>query len=482
MAHQTEGVKRLSRADYFAMGAEQGTGKTWMLLADAEERFNRGEINAVLVIAPNGVHVNWIIREVPAHLSAPHTATFWLSGAPKRHTRILEKQLEAMDEEWNKLHIHAMNVDAINTKSGLDHARSFLRAAHLDSIMIVDESQCIKNPSAKRTERVIEVGRLAALRRIASGTLVANSPIDLFSQYDFLSEGLLGTRSHRAFVAEYAELLPPGSPLVQDIIRRTGARGAPQIVARDKEGRPRYRNLEKLSGLMAPHTFRVTKAECLDLPEKIYKNQYFELNPEQRAAYQHVLDERNWEREDGAIDTFSALTVINKLRQITSGFILVDGEPTELRNAGPRAEALSEVIDETEGQFIVWASFREEIRRITAMLKERGETFREYHGGTSPKERTAAIDDFQAGRARVFVGNPAAAGTGLTLTAAETAIYYSSDFSIVQRSQSEDRCHRIGTRHPVLYIDIVGRETIDERIAAALQAKKGVAEAILAGL
>jgi SNF2 family DNA or RNA helicase len=481
MKHQKEGVKRLARAEYFAMGAEQGTGKTWMLLADAEARFLSGEIDALLVIAPNGVHVNWIIREVPAHLSVPRTATFWLSGAPKRHTRLLEKQLEAMADS-DKLHIHAMNVDAINTKSGLEHAKTFLREAKRGAIMVVDESQCIKNPTAKRTQRVIETGRAARLRRIASGTLVANSPIDLFSQFDFLSEGLLGTRSFRAFVAEYAELLPAYSPLVQDIIRRTGARGAPQIIAKDKDGRPKYRNLEKLSGLMSPYTFRVTKAECLDLPEKIYQTQYFEMEPDQRAAYQHIINEHNWFREDGTIDTFSALTVINKLRQVTSGFIIVDGEPTELRNAKPRLEALDEIIGETTGQFIIWASFREEIKRIAAMLEERGETFVEYHGGTSAHDRTTAIDDFQSGRARIFVGNPAAAGTGLTLTAAETAIYYSSDFSLVKRSQSEDRCHRIGTRHPVLYIDIVGRETIDERIAAALQAKKGVAEAILANL
>lgn len=485
MTHQLTGCARLATSDIFAMGAEQGTGKTWMLLADAEYRWERGEIDGVLVIAPNGVHVNWVVREIPTHLSAPYNATFWQSGPSKRQQAILAKQLKAITAtpQCRVMFIHAMNVDAVNTKGGFEHAEKFIKSFPLGRVVIiVDESHTIKNPAAKRTQRVIELGRECRVRRVASGTLVANSPLDLFSQFDFLSPGLLGTRSYRAFVAEYADLLPEGSPLIQDIIRRTGARGAPQIVARNKDGTLRFRNLDKLCGLMAPHTFRVTKDECLDLPDKIYQTHYFDLLPEQRKAYEHVVNERNWLKDGGEIDTFTALTVITKLRQITSGFILSDGEPTSLVNAAPRMAALEEAIAECSGPVIIWASFQEEIRQIAAMLKKAGEEVREYHGGTKRADRTAAIDDFQSGAVRFFIGNPAAAGTGLTLTAAETAIYYSCDFSLSQRLQSEDRCHRIGTTKHVVYIDIVGRDTIDERIAHALQTKKATAQLIMEGL
>ena len=348
--------------------------------------------------------------------------------------------------------------------------------------MIVDESQTIKNPAAKRTQRVIALGRQVELRRIASGTLVANSPLDLFSQYDFLGPGLLGTRSYRAFVSEYAELLPSDSPLVRDIMIRTGARGAPQIVAKNRDGTKKFRHLDKLSALMAPHTFRVTKDECLDLPAKIYQTRYFELEPEQRAAYEQVRKARNWFRQDGTIDTFTALTVITKLRQITSGFILVDGHPAELAYAAPRMAILRDIIEECTGSILIWASFQEELRQIAAVLDDMNETYREYHGGTKPAARTKAIDDFQSKAARIFLGNPAAAGTGLTLTAAETVVYFSSSFSLGERVQSEDRCHRIGTTKHVVYIDIVGRDTIDERIADALQSKKFVADQIMEGL
>jgi SNF2 family DNA or RNA helicase len=473
MSHQTEGAARLDAAkEYYALGAEQGTGKTWMLLADAERQFLDDRIDALLVIAPKGVHINWVKREIPAHLEVPALAEFWLSGANQKHTRKLARLLQPSDD----LVILAMNIDAVNTAPGYEFAKQFL--LNHRCMMVVDESQRIKNMAAKRTKRVIELGRLARSRRISSGTLVSNSPLDLFSQFEFLAEGLLGTRSLRAFTAEYAELLPPGHPLLQAITR--GRPGNPQVVKRDKAGNPVYRNLDKLQGLIAPHTFRVLKSECLDLPDKIYQTQYFDLTPPQSRLYQELKKDKRYIREDGEIDVFSALTVINKLRQVTSGFIIVAGEAQGLKEARPRLDALKETIEDCPGQVIVWASFREELKQIATELKDYGVV--EYHGGIGTQERERAVDDFQAGRARVFVGNPAAAGTGLTLTAASAAIYYSSSFSLEERLQSEDRCHRIGTRHPVVYIDIVARDTIDEKIAAALQAKKLIASEILDNL
>lgn len=474
MKHQMVGCALLAEhPDFFALGAEQGTGKTWMLIADAEWQFNQQHIEAVLVIAPKGVHTNWVLRELPKHASVPISATFWLSGAPQKHMKPIARQLSCPPP--GQLVVHAMNVDAVNTTAGFAQAKAFLKKFR--TLMIIDESQRIKNPAALRTKRIIELGRLAVSRRIASGTLVSNSPLDLFSQFDFLAPGLLGTTSYRAFVAEYAVLLPLNSPLVQDIIRRTRARGCPQVIAHDRSGRPLFQNVEKLRGFMTPHLFRVTKEECLDLPPKVYQTVFFELLPEQRKIYETVKAARRWERNDGEIDAFTALTVINKLRQVTSGFILVDGEPVELKNAQPRISALKEVIEDCEGQIIVWASFREELRIIEEELKDLGVV--SYHGGTSAADREAAVDAFQSGAARIFLGNPAAAGTGLTLTAARTVIYYSSSFSLEERLQSEDRAHRIGTDHSVLYVDLVARETIDERIASALQAKEEIAAKIL---
>lgn len=483
MKHQLEGRKRLAANSRFALAADMGTGKTWMLLDDMERRWKANEIDAAIIIAPNGVHTNWVLREIPKHLEVPHDATFWVSGAGKKHTASLERQLRTAHDEPRRLVLHAMNVDAVNTKGGEAHLRAFLGTFAPGRVaMIIDESHKIKNLDAKRTQRILALGVKAGVRRIASGTIMANSPLDLFSQYEFLAPGLLGTRSYRAFVSQYAELMGADSGLVQDIMRRTGARGTPQILAKNRDGTPRFKNLDKLSDLMSPHTFRVTKEECLDLPPKIYQTVFFDMDSEQQRAYEHIVSERNWFRADGEVDTFTALTVITKLRQVTSGFIMVDGAPTQLLHAGPRLAALDEALDECTGQLIIWASFREELKQIAAALSERGETFRVYHGGTSRADRELAVDDFQAGHVRIFLGNPAAAGTGLTLTAAQTAIYYSTDFSLEQRRQSEDRSHRVGTTHKVVYIDLVARGTIDERIAASQQSKQATSDQIMGRL
>lgn len=484
MSHQIVGCSRMKNAKVFALGAEQGTGKTWMLLADAERLWLGNEIDAMLVIAPNGVHTNWALREVPTHLGIPYTVTTWVSGATAKQAKRLSAQLtEAQDEPRTALVIHAMNVDALNTTAGFSHANTFVSTFHPGRVlMVIDESHTIKNPSAMRTKRALALGARCAYRRIASGTLVANSPLDLYSQYEFLASGLLGTRSYRAYVAEYAEVLRADSPLVISIMTKNRSARAPCIVAKNKDGSVRYRNLDKLSALMAPYTFRVTKAECLDLPAKIYQTIQFQLTNEQKALYNSVAKTRSWLKADGTIDAFTAMTVLTKLRQITSGFILEDGEPVALAYAGSRLAALKVALDAYSPPFIIWASFTEEIRRIAKLLDEVGLRYRTYHGETGRKDRDAAIDEFQNGTLDVFLGNPAAAGLGLTLTAAETVLYYSSSFSLTDRLQSEDRCHRIGTNHHVVYIDIVAVGTIDERIAAALQAKLSVSETILANL
>jgi SNF2 family DNA or RNA helicase len=232
---------------------------------------------------------------------------------------------------------------------------------------------------------------------------------------------------------------------------------------------------------MKPHTYRITKKECLDLPDKIYTTQYFDLSPAQMRLYRYVRDQMRYERDDGELDIYSALTVIGKLRQVTSGFINVEGSPTDLVESKPRLNALKEVLEDGTGQVIIWAAFREEIRQVVEMIGEKNCV--QYHGGvTKDKDREAAIDRFQSGDVQYFIANPAAGGTGITLTAAELVVYHSCDYNLEHRLQSEDRSHRIGTKHNVVYVDLCATGTIDERIAASLQNKEATALQILDAL
>jgi len=481
MKHQLEAMRRMRGRKFFALFMEQGTGKTWCYLKKAEELYTAGEIDAVLVIAPKGVHTNWVRREIPAHWEGKIIARAWQSGAGVKAMALLQKLFEPRDRgEQPPMRVLSMNIDALNTNAGFEYAAKFLRATR--AMIVFDESSRGKNPKAERMKALMKLRTLAGYVLIGSGTPITNAPTDVFAPFEFMESGLLGTDSHRAFIAEYSSIMSPDHPMMKRMVQKNPRIAFAQIVERDKDGAPIWRNLEKLQALIAPHSYRVLKQDCLDLPEKIYKQVYFDLAPAQKRAYAVMENQFRIELGNDSIEAVSKLNSITKLQQITSGFVMsktMDGTIT-IGDDNPRLAALLSLIEDINGQFIIWARFREELRIIAAALREAGITTVEYHGGiTSSKARDEAVDDFQAGRARAFVGQPQSGGIGLTLTAAENVIYYSNDYNLETRLQSEDRAHRIGTKRNVVYTDIVAEDTIDEPIAQALQRKANVAAIIL---
>lgn len=487
MAHQKELLRIANGRPYFAYFMEQGTGKTWCAIAEAERFYTGGQIDAMLVIAPNGVHTNWVKREFPAHFDGELIARAWRSGMGKRETAKVEELLKPRDSGGVvPLRVLAMNIEAVNTKAGYDFAQRFLLATK--AMLVVDESSRIGNIEALQTKALFRLRRLVKFVRIATGTPISNAPVRIFSQFEFMSFGLLGTSSYRAFVAEFAEVLPAEHPLVKNMIERTrrerGDAAAEkmrraQIVATNPDGSKRWRNLDKLQRLIAPHSFRVLKRDCLDLPEKIYTTRFFDLTPAQRRAYALMEEQHRVELEDGPL-AVSALSARTKLQQITSGFIhLPDGTTTYIDGDNPRIDSLLAALEEVEGQVIVWAKYVEECRAIAKALTKAGVSFVEYRGETKRADREAAIDRFQAREVKVFLGQVDTGATGITLTAAETAIIFSCDYNLETRQQFEDRCHRKGTVNNVVYIDLVANDTVDEAIARALQTKAAVASIVL---
>lgn len=475
MQHQIVGLARSEGKRNFAFLMEQGTGKTWLTLADIERCYLGNKIDALFVVAPNGVHSNWTRLEIPKHLEVPVISYTW-NGKPT--TKKAKAKFDALFKVYEgnaPLRVLTINVEGVNTEAAYEAAEEFLRCFRV--MMVVDESTRIKNPAAKRTDKVIKLGRMAEARRILTGTPLTKAPTDLFSQFDFLKPGLLGTTSYRAFVAEYAVLLSADSPQMQAIMRKLGGRvrGMPQVVAEDVNGNKMWRNLEKLSALVAPHSYRVRKDECLDLPPKVYQTYTFELDSKQRDIYDRLKEDYHYDN-DGEDMSFQAIATRTKLKQVTSGFINVYGEAVLIDpSSNPRMRLFKELIEDAEGQFIVWAMFEEEINQIVAALDEAGISCVTYYGKTSKDDRIKAIDAFQAGEKRGFVGHASAAGIGITLTAAETAYYYSCSFDNELRLQSEDRNHRIGTTKSVLYVDLVAEDTIDEDVVKSLSTKNAVA-------
>lgn len=498
MTHQLLALQASNGKRNFAYFMEQGLGKSWCLLADAERYFLAGKIDALLVIAPNGVHTNWVLREAPTHLSCKNILYAWRGKlASKKKKEAFERMFaDHYVPEEKPLRVFTFNIDTVNTKEGYDAIERVLKTYR---VMIgMDESTRIKNPTAKRSKRACELAQLATSRRILSGTPLPRSPSDLYMQFHFLKPGLLATKSFRAFNAEFTVLLEPGDPEMQAILHKLGGKvyGIPQVPKKDQFGRPIYKNLSKLKMLMAPHMFRATKEEYLqDLPPKIYKFINFEMTPKQRDIYDELKSEFTYlleykgEKENVQFEMIASRT---KMKQVTSGFIKVYDElvlmPPE---DNPRMAAFKDYItgvleEEPERKFIVWAMFKEEMNQIVEFLEKEGVVCGVYNGDTPKGKREEIIDDFQKntvenGGIQAFIGHAAAAGIGITLTAADLSIYYSCSYDNELRKQSEDRNHRIGTKSSVLYVDFIAEDSIDEEIQMSLSQKSMVADHLLDG-
>lgn len=477
--HQLECLTKFGGQHCFALLAEMGTGKTWIIINNVAGLYEQGLCDAMLVLAPNGVHSNWTRLEIPKHMpdSITCVTAAWSANAKKKEKAEIEN-LHHPDNIVDQLRIFTMNWEALQTKRGMEAAERFCQSSN--KLMIVcDESDSIKNPSAKRTRNLMKLRQYATYRRIMTGTPINNSPFDAFSQFSFLDPDILRTTSYWAFKAEYAEMLHANNHLVAAIRNRT--KRTPQIVAKGVGGRPKYRNLDRLSRLIAPHSFRVLKADCLDLPDKIYKTVLFDLTLEQRQVYKKAEKECRlvFEEEE---TPFSKLVAFTKLAQITSGYYIhpLSEKPVRIMGSTPKLDLLVERVNkitEAGGKVIVWARYRIEIADIAERLC--GLSTVQYHGGIKPTERQEAIDDFQNGETQVFIGNPQAGGMGITLTAANYVVYFSNDFSYRNRAQSEDRAHRIGQTKNVIYINIAAKGTIDEHVIQALANKKDVADTII---
>lgn len=501
--HQRDLFYKTRDRESFAFLWEMGAGKSKIILDTAGWLYGNGKIDGLLIIAPNGVQRNWIINEIPAHLPDHYERkmAYWASTPTKEETKAMS---DLFSINRTALRILAMNVEALATDRGKRYAMQFLMAFR--TMLVIDESTTIKNHSAVRTKAILKLAIHAPYRRILTGTPVTNNPLDVFTQFSFLDEEILRTGSFYAFQNRYA--------IMQEMSLRDGKRFKTVVG---------YQRMDELQKLIAPHSHRITKNECLDLPDKIYQRQYVELTKNQTNLYNQLRKEVIAELEGQFITAPLALTKILRMQQIVGGFWSPEAtaledvpfdslqstewvlpsqkKPEAIDEKNPRVAAVIDILENVEsGKVIIWARFRAELEAIRCAIYNkfgRG-SFVEYHGGVKNSDRQDAIERFQGARrivdsrkginieipipvedqAQYFIGNPQSAGMGLTLTAATTVIYYSNSFNYSDRAQSEDRAHRIGQAHPVTYIDLIAPNTVDEKIIKALHTKQDYARII----
>lgn len=448
---------------------EMGLGKSKVVLDTAGHLYRSKKIDGVLILAPDGVHRNWAIDEIPAHLPLEDDEySCFLWSTRRSRTKKFAAELKRF-EGARGLQILCVTYSSLMTKRCAETVKRFLKAG--DRLYVADESQYVKNPRAKRTIRVLSSSAYAPYRRALSGTPIDNSPFDLYTQLKFVEPsawahlGVSGAAAFRALFGVYERRMT-----------RAGGR------LREYNELIKYRNLDLLHATLSKYGKRITKAEVLsDLPPKIYSKRYFEMSNNQREAYEELRKEFvTWLENGDSVTAPLAITRILRLQQVTSGYLPSDanGQLYPLDEKNPRLELAAEVMGELDDKVLVWAKYTRDIDELLRVAEELGEEAVRYDGSTNEEERAEAIESFQRGTAKFFVAHPDCAGVGLTLHAAKFELFYNTTFRMGKRLQAEDRPHRIGLKHPLTIIDLVAAGTVDEKILESLRTKRELSDRI----
>ena len=459
-AHQLTALEKSWDKTEYGYFMEMGTGKSKVLVDNMAMLYDKGRINGAIIVAPKGVYRNWYSQEIPNHLASHIQPTMVLWTALTSKTK--DKEYQSLFKTGHDLHILIMNVEALSTKKGLEFATKFM-SCH-KTMIAIDESTTIKNPSAKRTKAILKLGKEATYRRILTGSPVTKSPLDLFTQCGFLNSYLLGYDSFYAFRNRYANMID----------RNFGGRRVQLIGS--------YKRLDELAEKLKVFSYRVLKEDCLDLPDKVYIRREVDLTEEQSKAYSSMKSAALASLNGKMATAPHILTQMMRLHQITCGHLKNDdGTITEIKNN--RLKELVNLLDEVEGKVIIWANYVHDIEHIVKTISDEfgSDSIVQYYGAIPAEQRQENIEKFQDpnSKARFFIGNPQTGGYGITLTCANTVVYYSNGYDLEKRLQSEDRAHRIGQNKSVTYVDFIAPKTVDEKIVKALRKKMNIANEIM---
>jgi len=424
----------------FAFFMEMGTGKTKVILDIIGYYLPKiKELRRpALVVCPVSVLWNW---EVQIKKHRPELKVQVLSGS-------LNGKIMGL--------ISDADVFIVNYESAWRMYESLAKIKW--GFVILDESTRIKNRAAKQAKAMIKLGSVASRRYILTGTPAPNSPLELYNQIRFLDPNVFGDNWY----------------FFRDRYCIMGGYGGYQVLG--------YKNLEELSKKVSGISYRVLKSECLDLPDKIYKQYRMPMTTVQAKAYKELSEELVTEVDGTEIRAEVVLAKLTKLRQIASGFVYLPDKSFKFESN--KLEKLEEIVLEyaKNHKIVIWASFKEELNIISKKLDEHKIVHSILDGSTAPLQRQAMIGSFMNDpNHRIFLANQRAGGIGIDLYAADYCIFYSNDYSPEIRLQAEDRLHRIGQKNHVTYIDLISKGSIDSTISWLLVHKQDLSNQVMSG-
>jgi hypothetical protein len=470
--HQQRGFDLAAGKAEFAYLWDMGTGKSKAGVDDAAFAFAREDIDRVLVIAPNGVHEQWINDVLPLHwpLELPCERAAIVTGLgqctidPATDKRVRERWGWEPNGncKWLAANIENLKIETVHENGRKVHRliglakelTKFLDAGR--AMIILDESHKIKNPSAKRTLACWKLGKRAVMRRIMTGSPIAKGIEDYYAQFRFLDPGIIGTYTFAGFKQQFCIM---------------GGFNGKQITG--------YRDMELFHNRIGEYAMRVDKQDVLDLPPKLYSERTCDMTPEQREVQRQLKEELLAELSDGTIiNAQQMLPRMIRLQQVAQGFLpREDGSYEEFPEN--KTELMSDLLETAPDRTVIWCRFTHDIEKLYDLLGRDARCIRYYGGNKSsrPADKARWLSDQSI---QYFIGNAQAGGTGLDWLIrngpVSTVIYYSNSFSSIDRWQSEDRVYRFGTQGTVNIYDLITRGTLDRRQVNNLKRKRSVSD------
>lgn len=443
---------------------EQGVGKTKPVIDSAAYLYEENEIDGLMVIAPNGVHDNWVTDEMEAHMPdrvmERTRSHIWRSTEAKYHARNFDEVLK-----HEGLATLVMSYNAVWTNRGRDAWKAFLKSRKC--LYVLDESHRIKSPGAKWSKRILGSKVAAPYKRCLTGTPVANNPFDMYNPLRFLDPTVwhkYGIQDFAAFKAFFG---------LWETLYTRDERAYPNCYA--------YRNLNILHEELHRLGTRLTKDDAgLDLPPKVYSKRYVELTQQQKRMYEQLAADCVVESAEGELTALLAIVRLLRFQQIVCGYLPASDDNAALvpiPGGNPRLELLVDICTDLSRPAIIWARFQEDHRQIQEHKLFRNNSVM-VNGTVTGIHRANALGRFKKGEVQFLIASPAAIGMGHTLNQAKTCIYYSNSFNLTDRLQSEDRPHRIGQEDKVQYIDLVAKKTCDVQIVDSLRQKLNISRII----
>lgn len=413
-----------------------------------------GKVERLLIVAPTSVVAVWP-KELQEYAKFKYTCKTLLGEKKQRIKQI---------DDLLKFPFRALKVAVINYESTW-RPEILEKLKEFDADMVIaDESQRIKTYDAAQSKAMHELGDQARYKLILSGTPVQTAAIDIWSQYRFLDKTVFGDNFFK-FRGRYAIM---------------GGYGNKKIVG--------YKDMEGLIKKEHSIAFRVTKDEALDLPEQTFETRKIQFNQKEKNLYERIKKDSYAELDGGGhITATTVLTRLLRLQQLAGGFLVQDDAQKPQLVSRAKLDALGDIIEDyvigSGKKLVIFARFIAEVKAIMELAdkvlpKELKQVA--IYGDIKKEDRGDIVKQFQEDPKTVlFIGQIDTAGTGITLTAADTCVYYSKNFNYATYSQSLSRIHRIGQRNCCTYIDLEIEGTIDELISKALSRKEDMAKTVV---